>query len=196
MPNYFAEFRDMGGFWIRHNTRIYLDEFNSSQPAGQCLGAIVGKNPGSARAAVAGWGAVRLDGDKMLPNVRNILLKAFNRVGKTPPANAYFQVLNLFYICGKDLNEATEALAKQNNVFADPAESNSFPLVWFAWGGESAKLDPLKNRFMTAHCKSAAFFYSPATGSIVTRPPDHTELAKHPQGLPHEPLISHFATLL
>jgi hypothetical protein len=38
MLNYFAEFRDMGDFWIRHNTHIYLDEFKGSQPAGQCLG--------------------------------------------------------------------------------------------------------------------------------------------------------------
>jgi hypothetical protein len=195
MPNYFAKFRDMGDFWIRHSTRIYLDEFNGSQPAGQCLGAIVGKNPGSAKAAVSGWGALRLDGDKMLPNVRNILLKAFDRAGKTPPVEAYFQVLNLFYLCGQDLAEATAALAAEKNAHADPAEASPFPLIWFAWGGPSRQLDPLKDRFLSRQF-AGAFYYSPASGSVVTGIPSKSVLAKHPQGLPHEPVISYLAAHL
>ena len=195
MPHFFAQFRQMGNIWIRHDTRIYLSDFNDTRPAGRCLGAIVGKNPGSAKAASEDWGTLRLDGDKMLPNVRNILVQAFARAGKTPPPDAYFQVLNLFYLCGQDLAEATAALAAENNAHADPAESGSFPIVWFAWGGPSRQLDSLKDRFLSRQF-AHAFYYSPVSGSVVTSIPSKTVLAKHPQGLPHEPLIAHFAALL
>jgi hypothetical protein len=196
MPNYFAEFRDMGGFWIRHNTRIYLDEFNGTQPTGQCLGAIIAKNPGSAKGAVAGWGAINLDHDQLLTNVRSILSKAFDQAAKEPPLNAYIQVLNLFYICDKDLDVATAMMVKAKKSFTDPAESNSFPFVWFAWGGESADLDHLKARFVAAHGKSRVFFYCQNTRSIVSRLPSNTDWPRHTQGMRHEPVIAHLATFL
>jgi hypothetical protein len=54
----------------------------------------------------------------------------------------------------------------------------------------------LKKRFLAAHGKSRAFFYSPKTGTVITRPPGITEMAKHPQGLPHEPMVSYLVTVL
>ena len=102
----------------------------------------------------------------------------------------------MFYICDKDLPSATAALEQQNDIYADQAESHSFPFVFFAWGGKSATLDPLKKRFLSAPGKSQAFFYCPETKTVVTRPPAITEMAKHPQVLPHEPIVSYLATVL
>lgn len=109
-----------------------MSDFGGTTPRGCCLGAIIGKNPGSAKAAVAGWGELRLDGDNLLPNIHSLFMKSFWRAGKQPPAEAYIQVLNLFYVCDKDLSSATATLAQQNDIYADPAESNSFPFVFFA----------------------------------------------------------------
>lgn len=193
---YFARFQKVGNDWIRHDTRIYLSDFTGTSLQGNCLGAIIGKNPGSAQAAVPEWGALELSGDKMLPNVRNILLEAFDHAGKKPPVDSFVQVLNLFYICGSDLVTATKALAKHKSAYPDPSEFRSFPFVWFAWGKGSRVLDPLKTRFVAMHKNDNAFFYCPQTATVVPRPPKRTELAKHTQGLPHAPLVSYLATRL
>jgi hypothetical protein len=48
------------------------------QESGKCVGAIVGKNPGSAKPTQLGvWGPLNLDGDKMLPSVRNRFVAAY-----------------------------------------------------------------------------------------------------------------------
>lgn len=193
MPHFFAEFKQVGSLWIRHDTRIYLSDFAGTPGRGHCLGAIVGKNPGSAKAIRSGWGPLELDGDKMLPNVRNILVQAFDRAGKASPPNAYFGVLNLFYICGHDLSEATAACHREQSAYEDRAESESLPLVWYAWGGPSKSLDSLKTRFLKQHEGSSSFFYCPRSQSIFTRPPDISEFAKHPQGLLQEPVVLHLA---
>jgi len=196
VPHFFAKFRQVEEFWIRHDTRIYLSDFTGTPVEGTCVGAIIGKNPGSATAKFAGWGELQLAGDKLLPNVRNILLKAYDRAGKTPPANAYFQVLNLFYICSKNLPAATAILRNQKNIFLDPVEQQSFNLLWIAWGGKSAILDPLKKRFVEDRPESKVFFYSPTATSTINRFPGDSELAKHPQGMPHAPVIGHLAARL
>jgi hypothetical protein len=196
MPSFFAHFKTVDKVWIRHQTRIYLGDFLGSRPAGVCVGAIVGKNPGAARSSASGWGPLELAGDKMLPNVRNIFLKAYACAGKSPPLDAYVQVLNLFYICGQDLKLALSSLAQQANPHPDPAESLSYPFIWYAWGGELKPLNPLKDRFLIDHQKALSFFYSLKEKRVITRQPDPSELAKHPQGLPHEPMVNYLAKLI
>ena len=55
------------------------------------------KNPGSARGAISNeLVQIDLQGDKLLPTVRNIFENAYKKCGKEIPENSYIQVLNLF----------------------------------------------------------------------------------------------------
>lgn len=78
-------------------TRVYLIEINKPSDNDKCLGAIVGKNPGSARGAISNeLIQIDLQGDKLLPTVRNIFENAYKKCAKEILENSYIQVLNLF----------------------------------------------------------------------------------------------------
>ena len=76
---YYARFERRDGHLFRFDTRIYL-ESRVSQVADTCIGAIVGKNPGSARPVDLGQLLpLELRGDKMLPTVGNLFAEGYAR---------------------------------------------------------------------------------------------------------------------
>ena len=52
MNNFWARFEEIDGSIYRWDTRIYIKPVNDTQGSDICLGAIVGKNPGSAKGKV------------------------------------------------------------------------------------------------------------------------------------------------
>jgi hypothetical protein len=130
MPHCFwAEFAESGKDVFRFDTRIYIDPVSDIEDKDCCIGAVIGKNPGSAKSAAVGNGIqpIELDGDKLLPSVRNIVLKSYGEAGIQPPQRAYIQVLNLFYLCNPDLGQAVSALKKNQNAANCPTENLFFP---------------------------------------------------------------------
>jgi hypothetical protein len=194
--SYFACFIRVHDAIFRFDTRIYLRESSQDEQDGQCVAAIVAKNPGSARATVLGqWGRLELANDKMLPSVRKRFIDGYRLSGKVIPRDAFVRVWNLFYLCDNDLHSAIRAVSG----FATPpicvSEATAPAIVWFAWGGPDARLDPFKTRFRGLDVPHA-FFYDQELGKVVTAVPATTDFAKHPQGLRSEPIVEHLATIL
>ena len=98
MANYYwAKFENIENNIHRFDTRVYLKQIQKPSNNDICLGAIVGKNPGSARGTISNKLVnIHKNGDKLLGTVRNIFLEAYKKCGKEIPENSYIQVLNLF----------------------------------------------------------------------------------------------------
>lgn len=195
---YFARFEMIYGHLFRFDTRIYLTKYERDQQD-ICVGAIIGKNPGSARPeTLSKFLPLNLNGDKMLPSVRNRFLEAYKRVNKVLPNNAFVRVWNLFYICQPDLVKARAAIAPFQHkpyFFSKticPSETESPNIVWFAWGGYDKSLNSFKNRFLSRHITNG-FSYDSRISAIVPRAPSINEFAKHPQGMPAEPIVVYLA---
>lgn len=187
--NFFAKFKEIEGFVFRFDTRIYLNEISSPNCNDVCIGSVVGKNPGSAKEEIKldnGYSIINLDGDKLLPTTKNIVSK-FNI--KTPKERAYIQVLNLFYLCDKDLNKAlnTYNLFKEDKKLLCTTETKDFPFVWYLWGVGNSSLNKMKDRFRDNIKTQRNFFFKKEKGNFepIERIPRNDELAKHTQGLPY-----------
>ena len=179
------------------DTRVYLAPRPSLDGEGRCIGCVIGKNPGSAVPEQHRRGPVAMDlqGDRFLPNVRAIVSKAYARVGLDADPGDYVQVLNLFYLCDRNL---TQALGKLRDAGPFPrctTEDGAFPWAWYVWGGNDKRLNSLKNRFHGLNAKQR-FFFDGATRRIVDRVPEPGEMARHTQGLPHEPAVAYLSTLI
>ena len=144
---------------FRYDTRIYLEPTNAPSDKDYCIGAIVGKNPGSAKSSdinLNGYDVIDLDRDKLLPTVRNIFLKYRQNI----KSGEYIQVLNLFYLCDKNLDGAIKKYDTiLDNDLICKTEKKSFPFVWYVWGGSSSKLNKYKERFSDISTKKNFFFH-------------------------------------
>ena len=84
---YLARFEEIEGKLFRFDTRIYLNDYNSDND-GKCVGAIIGKNPGSAiPSKLNELVPLELNGDKMLPTVRNRFVDGYKLAKKEIPLN-------------------------------------------------------------------------------------------------------------
>ena len=96
--DYLARFEKVDGELCRFDTRIYLNGYDISKDS-NCIGAIVGKNPGSAIPRVLNeLVPLELNGDNMLPTVRNRFIDGYRLAKKQIPTNSFVRVWNLFYI--------------------------------------------------------------------------------------------------
>lgn len=95
MSFYWANFQMIGWHTFRFDTRIYFDEKSKPDKKDQCVGAVVGVNPGSAFGPVGG-GLQSSDGDPTLDTMRRIIYNAYQQGCKQIRATEYVQVLNLF----------------------------------------------------------------------------------------------------
>lgn len=188
---YWARFEKKGNHFFRYDTRIYLEEVQNISDDDVCIGAVVGKNPGSAKPSDEKSNAMQmiyLDGDKLLPTVRNIFKKAKEEANN----NEYVQVLNLFYLCDKNLGAA---ISNYNNFIHKPpidsAESKEFPLVWYVWGGPDNRLDDFKSRFRNITEKH--MYYHTTNGQVCFSFPDNNP-ARHTQGLKQANIIAALGT--
>ncbi|MDO9305418.1 MAG: hypothetical protein Q7T77_08795 [Sulfuricurvum sp.] len=197
MQYYWAKFEKKGSDIFRFDTRIYLNPIETPNENDVCVGAIVGKNPGSAKALNnnVGLQPILLDGDKLLPTVRNIILKSYANAAILVPERGYIQVLNLFYLCEPILSKAILSVKKYTTSIVCDSEKKSFPWVWYVWGSESESLNPFKGRF-TNLLTNHHFYYDKANACIVQKMASPNAFAKHTQGLKHEMVVPHLSTLL
>jgi hypothetical protein len=199
--SFFAEFHNTSHGDYRLDTRIYLDPAAVVSPTDSPIGAIVAKNPGSAKPNPAhGYGKLApllLHKDNMLPTVRNVFATARKLAisqGRTPDGN-YVQVLNLSYFCNPDISVLRTYLKGGQTSHVCSRESTAYPVVWYAWGPSDSLLNPLKTRFSRLKACSA-IFYDYNTKEVKTHIPTCLDFVKHPQGMPHFPFINDLAKLL
>jgi len=194
--SFYARFEKYDDCLLRFDTRVYLNGTPQPQKDGKCVAAVIGKNPGSAKPSNGSeWQALDLDGDKMLPSIRNRFIAAYERANVPIPSLAYVRVLNLFYLCNPTLKEALEATDPPRTCPKCATEQQAYHIAWFAWGGNDAGLNPFKGRFLRLNAERA-FFYDWSKREVVPRAPAETDFAKHIQGLRKEPIIEHLANLL
>lgn len=197
MNHFWAKFLSVGGKTFRLDTRIYLDGIDAPRRGDSCIGAIVGKNPGSAKPSASSGELqpIELDGDKLLPTVCNVITKAYLTANTSVPDRGYVQVLNLFYLCNPVLSQAIESIGSVAEPPLCKSETGSFPWVWYVWGDESSDLNPHKERFSQIKTNHH-FFFDKRTKEVKGRSPRHHEFAKHTQGLKHEYVVPHIAQLI
>jgi hypothetical protein len=177
------------------DTRIYLSTAPRLQRDGSCVGAIVGKNPGSACGVPTGnWQSLSLGKDRLLPTVKNIFVAAYVGAGKTIPDNAYIQVWNLFYLCDPNLTAALRALRAIATAPICLTETTYVPIVWYAWGGSDSRLNQFKARFSPT--AKHEFFFDKHTATVQPRRPTVHDFAKHTQGMPWAPVIAHLGRIV
>jgi hypothetical protein len=148
MP-FFAEFQVHEGHLFRLDTRIYLRVGDKPGDNDIRVAAIIRKNPGSASPTKCGHLAeLSLDGDKLLPCVRNRFVEAYNWAGESISKRAFIRVWNLVYICNKTLSAAIAALGTIRRPLMCATEENSPRIVWYAWGPPNAKLMKFTTRLI------------------------------------------------
>ncbi len=196
MTSFWARFEEINGSIYRYDTRIYINPVNDIRENDVCLGAVVGKNPGSAKGEVSiDLKEINLDKDKLLPTVKNIFIKSYKLANIKLPERAYIQILNLFYLCEPDLNLAKDEAKEKIIKGICKTEKKDFPFVWFVWGGNDNFLNSYKNRFLTI--KSHQFFYyDNEKGKVTQDIPTKTSSARHTQGLTHDFVIPHISKVL
>ncbi len=198
MPQYYwAEFINIGSDIFRFDTRIYLNPIGRIKPDDKCIGAVVGKNPGSAKPTAIGCGiqSIALDGDRLLPTVRNIITKSYSHAKIHPPKNGYIQVLNLFYLCDPNLGQALKKIKANNKARNCPTENHLFPWVWYVWGGALPNLSTYKERFSELNSNNH-FYYDKSLLKIVEKPASKSTFAKHTQGLKQELVFPYISSLM
>ena len=198
MSFYWAKFIKIGRDTFRYDTRIYLQLISEPKDSDACIGAIVGKNPGSAKASdplSIALQQISLDDDKLLPNVRSIVSKAYERAEKEIEPRGYIQVLNIFYLCNPDLDEAIAVMSTHNNPVPCQSESMQFPWVWYVWGGENSTLSKFKVRFSGLKAKRH-FYFDPVIKKVIDQKPCLRDFARHTQGLTHDVVVDYISELI
>ena len=197
MNLYWAEFKSVGDETFRLDTRIYLSETNEPSKGDVCVGAIVGKNPGSARATTSRGTLqpINLNRDNLLPTVRNIVLKSYNNSRQNSPMSGYIQILNLFYLCNPDLKTAILAMQNCKGPRKCATESNKFPWVWYVWGGENTSLNQFKSRVSNLNSENH-FFYDQRRQQVINRRPSESDFARHTQGLKHAFVVPYLTEII
>jgi len=193
MGYYWAKFKEHDNLY-RFDTRIYFESVNEILDRDECIGAVVGKNPGSAipnGAATGQFCEINLNNDKFLPTVRSIIRKSNpNIVGRK-----YIQILNLFYLCNPNLGEAIKDFESANYPKICETETKKFPWVWFMWGLYKKKLTSKKKRFTDIQT-SKKFYLDNQTGKVVESFPEDSVCAKHTQGMKQDLVIPYLRQIL
>jgi hypothetical protein len=203
MSCFWAEFKQIDGATFRFDTRIYLKPVLSVDVHDRAIGALVGKNPGSAKATGAepGIQPIALDGDRLLPTVRSVVVKAYEQANVAIPDRGYIQVLNLFYLCDPDLRRAIATL-KRSVAAVKPAalphchtEALYFPWVWYVWGNSAEALNGYKDRFARIR-SDHHFYFDNRLGCVVPEAATRHSFARHTQGFKHDLIVPFIAGLI
>ena len=195
MSFYWAIFQNVNDDVFRFDTRIYLTKCDQPLASDSCIGAVVGKNPGSARpsAKSSQLQKVSLGNDKFLPYIHNRLKESYNEAKKEIPDNAYLQVLNLFYLCNEKLDLAKKSIKCYSNPGTCKSEQNYFPFVWYTWGKGDNSLNQFKKRFLNINAEHHFYFDSTR---IIDQAPGPKSHARHPQGVKGSCFVSHISKIL
>jgi hypothetical protein len=131
MNQFWADFQQIRGSMYRFDTRVYLSQVEMPCESDLCLGALIGKNPGSAKPdhVTPGLSEISLDGDKCLPTISSIVLKSYQHADIDPPPRGYVQVLNLFYVCDPNLATAIQSIQGESGSTTCSTENYIYPWV-------------------------------------------------------------------
>lgn len=198
MSLYWAKFVKYGSNLFRLDTRIYLQPIAKCGPGDQPIGAVVGKNPGSARPTDARTEALHelaLANDKLLPTVRSIVSRAYSKAGIEPPDGGFVQVLNLFYLCDKGFGRAMRTIGRIPKPPSDKSEARHFPWIMYLWGEYDDAKAPYMVRFGRLD-SDRHFYFDKNRDRIAPSVPTRGSFAKHTQGMVLEPVIKHLASLI
>lgn len=201
MVHYWAQFENRNGDLFRFDTRIYLQPIEKPSKKDLCIGAVIGKNPGSARPMDndnSTLQPIQLGHDKFLPTVRNIMIEAYNSAGIAlqDNPNKYIQVLNLFYLCGKDLKTARAGI---HNIQTTPicrSEKNKFNFIFYAWGGPNDGINDYKMRFIRNSRTDNHIWFDNKTKKPKETIPHEDDFVKHTLGLRHKLIIPSVARVI
>jgi hypothetical protein len=197
--SYYARFwDDNAGRRFRFDTRIYLCSGETPhEHGGECVGAVVANNPGSARPwredDIGKW--ARIKGDSTLGVVRSCFIDAYALAGRPIPQNAFIQMWNLFYLRNSNIKEACRQVAA--NSESCPTESIRSPkVIWYAWGKDDEDPDiarlvnKMKVRFASQDRANGFYFgHKNRSGDdsesalILEGAPSESDFVKHPRGL-------------
>ena len=195
---YWAKFEEIEKNNFRFDTRVYLNSIKNPSDNDICIGAIVGKNPGSAIPSnnkSNDFQEIDLDGDQLLPNIKSIFLKAYKLSNKTINENAYIQVLNLMYVCDKELSQAINKIKNYPNPQICVTEEKYFPFLWYVWGNDNKNLNMYKDRFY--HLNAGTHFYlNTKTEGIIDKATDFKDSARHTQGLSHDLVVPYISKII
>src|SRR5262249_36030377 len=136
-----------------------------------------------------------LNGDKLLPFVRNRFRKAYELAKIDIPSGIYVRVWNLVYLCNKKLKMAVSSYERIREPLHCPSEATWPPIVWFAWGPPSNRFHEFKTRFLQ-HQVEHPFYYDMDAKQVVAAVPGHTSRVKHTQGLSAELIEVHLETIV
>lgn len=198
---YWAKFEEQDNALFRFDTRVYINPIQAPSDSDFCIGAVVGKNPGSAKPSRLNscqLQEIYLDGDNMLPTIKSMCKKAFELSKKPIMKNMYIQVLNLIYICNKDLNIALKEIHKYQMSEGQKicsTENSNFHFIFYVWGGDNDKLNAYKHRFKEVNTQNH-FFYEKNKRELVKTQPNEIDFAKHPQGLSHDLVVPYLSELI
>ena len=198
MSQFWGQFISIESAVFRIDTRIYLSDVKSPTSQDYCIGAIVGKNPGSANpndTQSLDLQEIKLNGDKLLGTVRNIVQKAYIKADKEIPKYGYVQVLNLFYLCNKDLNQAIRRIKLINYPEYCKSENTIFDWIWYLWGCDNKSLNEFKKRF-TAKIANNHFFYDNKCKTVVNSMPGIFDSVRHIQGMQQDKIINFISGIL
>ncbi len=193
---YYAKFTKHEHHLFRLDTRIYLRANDSPQNGDLCLAAVIGKNPGSAKPKKLDRLTDLSRGkDKLLPNLKNRFLAAYKEADVIIPNGAYVRVWNLLDLCDPTLADAIRAFQGIKKPMWWPTEGHIPPIVWFAWGPSSRKLDCYKKRFLNREYEFP-FYSHMDTKVVVAEIPAVESRVKHTQGMKALPVETHLAGLI
>jgi len=194
-----ARFENHNGDIFRINTRVYLQPIEKpSCKEDKCIGAFIGKNPGSAQQTspnVSELQPIKLGKDKFLPTVRNIMIKAYRVAEKEIIPHSYIQILNLFYLCDPILDQAMIKIRRfLPNPPIDCSENNEFPFVFYSWGGENEELNEYKNRLINNIRANNHIWFDKNETKLIK--PNQNNFVKHIQGLPYGNILKQIADVI
>ena len=127
--------------------------------------------------------------------MKSILLKSYEYSNKDIENNSYIQVLNLMYICDKDLKQAINKHKKHSSVVFCDTEKKSFPFIWYVWGGSNVGINKYKDRFSQLN-RSEHFYFDNKSKIIVESFPSSQDSARHTQGLSHDFVVPYISTIV
>ena len=205
--SYYARFvEDQNGQRFRFDTRIYLCSCKiHRENDGECVGAFVGLNPGSAeplnKTYIGTWAEIKGEGDPTLALIRRCFIGA---AGKEMPRHSFVQVWNLFYRCEPTSSKVHRLAGAFSELRRCGSERTIKPkLVWYAWGGKGLwtrkELQVRKNEFLEVDHDAAIYYgntmgskYRADTAEAISGNPGEKSFVGHParKGKRAEPAVS------
>lgn len=199
--HYYAKFTKIGNTKFRNDTRIYFTDELPKIEKGRCLGVVIAKNPGSAlHKKLDEW--TEFEPDSTLRIIKGSFENTFERIKFLPEVNDYIRILNLFNVCGHDVDVALKFTNGNTNMYIENAKIDleRAPLIFLAWGDE-CELNPFREIWIKSlrsyESKCLYFTYKILCKyKIAYGIPNIGTKVKHPIGLPHQIVIDNIEGIL